>query len=193
MGGRLIVRRAADSVAALHELIEETGAQVRGGDRLAAHCWQSAVLPREHVVLAQVLQCSAALLCTWPALRPVQPTPRTSAPCASHALVPTARLPTHPLPSPPVHLPLTCTEQGVFFNHLYDSISMVRDNDVKDKLRRRGVACTSFNADVLYEPWEVLEGDGTVRGNLLGWQHKSLCFDSAPGACCTRHVWVALR
>lgn len=57
--------------------------------------------------------------------------------------------------------------QAVFFNHLYDSISMVRDQQIKDELRCMGVAVHSFNADLLYEPWQVLDDDGQVRG-LVG-------------------------
>lgn len=49
--------------------------------------------------------------------------------------------------------------QGVYFNHLYDPISMVRDNEVKAALSTMGVACQSFTADVLREPWQVLDGD----------------------------------
>eukprot|EP00887_Chlorella_sp_A99_P005593 scaffold1.g5593.t1 len=45
----------------------------------------------------------------------------------------------------------------VFFNHLYDPISMVRDNEVKASLAAAGVFCQSFNADVLCEPWDLLE------------------------------------
>lgn len=47
--------------------------------------------------------------------------------------------------------------EAVFFNHLYDSISMVRDQQVKDDLRSNRILVSSFNADLLYEPWEVLD------------------------------------
>ncbi len=53
--------------------------------------------------------------------------------------------------------------QVVFFNHLYDAISMVRDQQAKDELREAGVAVSSFNADLLYEPWEVLDDQQQVR------------------------------
>lgn len=53
--------------------------------------------------------------------------------------------------------------QAVFFNHLYDSISMVRDQQVKDELRAQGVLTSTFNADLLYEPWEVLDDQKQVR------------------------------
>lgn len=46
--------------------------------------------------------------------------------------------------------------QALFFNHLYDPISLVRDNEVKAAVADLQVHCQSFNGDVLYEPWEVL-------------------------------------
>ncbi len=54
--------------------------------------------------------------------------------------------------------------QAVFFNHLYDSISMVRDQQVKDELKAHGVLTSTFNADLLYEPWEVLDEQRQVSG-----------------------------
>ena len=50
--------------------------------------------------------------------------------------------------------------QALVFNHLYDPISLVRDNEVKAAMRALNVHCQSFNADVLYEPWEVLAKNG---------------------------------
>jgi cryptochrome 1 len=58
--------------------------------------------------------------------------------------------------------------QAVFFNHLYDSISMVRDQQVKDTLRSMGVMVSTFNADLLYEPWEVLDEQQQVRALTIG-------------------------
>ena len=50
--------------------------------------------------------------------------------------------------------------QALFFNHLYDPISLVRDNEIKVALAAAGVHCRSFNADVLFEPWLVLAEGG---------------------------------
>ncbi|KAK9859773.1 hypothetical protein WJX84_001839 [Apatococcus fuscideae] len=47
----------------------------------------------------------------------------------------------------------------LFFNHLYDPISLVRDNEVKAAVAELHVHCQSFNGDVLYEPWEVLSDE----------------------------------
>ena len=38
--------------------------------------------------------------------------------------------------------------------------AQVRDNEVKAALAAAGVFCQSFNADVLREPWEVLDPAG---------------------------------
>nr|AUG98251.1 cryptochrome 1 protein [Gerbera jamesonii] len=48
----------------------------------------------------------------------------------------------------------------IFFNHLYDPLSLVRDHRMKEVLTNNGIAVRSFNADLLYEPWEVLDNDG---------------------------------
>ncbi|PNH07791.1 Cryptochrome-1 [Tetrabaena socialis] len=47
--------------------------------------------------------------------------------------------------------------EAVFFNHLYDPISLMRDHDCKRGLTAAGVAQRTFNGDMLYEPWEVLD------------------------------------
>lgn len=59
--------------------------------------------------------------------------------------------------------PSTAQETGasaVFFNHLYDPISLVRDNEVKVSLASLGVTARSFNGDLWYEPWEMLNDAG---------------------------------
>ena len=75
--------------------------------------------------------------------------------------------------------------QAVFFNHLYDSISMVRDQQVKDELRAQGVLTSTFNADLLYEPWEVLDEQRQVssRQTRLSNSISTLCRPVAPSSC----------
>ncbi|KAJ0922632.1 putative deoxyribodipyrimidine photo-lyase [Helianthus annuus] len=48
----------------------------------------------------------------------------------------------------------------LFFNHLYDPFSLVRDHRAKEILTENGIVVRSFNADLLYEPWEVLDDEG---------------------------------
>ncbi|GAA0173272.1 DNA photolyase [Lithospermum erythrorhizon] len=48
----------------------------------------------------------------------------------------------------------------LLFNHLYDPISLVRDHRAKEALTGHGVTIRSFNADLLYEPWEINDDEG---------------------------------
>uniref|UniRef100_A0A5B7BWM0 Putative cryptochrome 1.2 n=1 Tax=Davidia involucrata TaxID=16924 RepID=A0A5B7BWM0_DAVIN len=48
----------------------------------------------------------------------------------------------------------------LFFNQLYDPLSLVRDHRAKEVLTAQGIAVHSFNADLLYEPWEVHDDQG---------------------------------
>ncbi|XP_076884654.1 cryptochrome-1-like isoform X2 [Bidens hawaiensis] len=48
----------------------------------------------------------------------------------------------------------------LLFNHLYDPFSLVRDHRAKEILTENGIVVRSFNADLLYEPWEVLDDEG---------------------------------
>ncbi|GLI62187.1 hypothetical protein VaNZ11_004772, partial [Volvox africanus] len=49
--------------------------------------------------------------------------------------------------------------EAVFFNHLYDPISLMRDHDCKRGLTAAGVSHRTFNGDMLYEPWEILDSN----------------------------------
>ncbi|XP_027363445.1 cryptochrome-1-like isoform X2 [Abrus precatorius] len=48
----------------------------------------------------------------------------------------------------------------VVFNHLYDSVSLVRDHNIKEKLVELGISVQSYNGDLLYEPWEIYNERG---------------------------------
>ena len=71
-----------------------------------------------------------------------------------------------------------CGADAVFFNHLYDPISMVRDNEVKALFREKDVLCQSFNGDMLREPWEVVDrenGDMAYTNFECFWKaHQEL-------------------
>lgn len=49
---------------------------------------------------------------------------------------------------------------SLHFNHLYDPISLVRDNDAKATLAAAGVSVRTHRGDALYEPWHVLDAQG---------------------------------
>ncbi|BBN02726.1 deoxyribodipyrimidine photo-lyase [Marchantia polymorpha subsp. ruderalis] len=48
----------------------------------------------------------------------------------------------------------------VFYNHLYDPVSLVRDHRVKQGLSIHNIPVHTFNGDLLYEPWEVYDDEG---------------------------------
>ena len=48
----------------------------------------------------------------------------------------------------------------VVWNRLYDAASITRDTAIKSRLTEDGVACHSFNAGLLNEPWTVSNGSG---------------------------------
>lgn len=48
----------------------------------------------------------------------------------------------------------------VFFNNVYDPLSLVRDHEVKRRLSAAGIVARSFNGELLFEPWAVLDQKG---------------------------------
>lgn len=48
----------------------------------------------------------------------------------------------------------------VVYNRLYDPISLVHDDKIKNELSALGISVQSFNGDLLYEPWEVYDENG---------------------------------
>ncbi|XP_057773231.1 cryptochrome-1 [Salvia miltiorrhiza] len=68
----------------------------------------------------------------------------------------------------------------LFFNHLYDPISLVRDHRVKEVLSGEGVSVRSFNADLLYEPWEVLDQEGRPFTTFSGFWDRCLSMPYDP-------------
>ncbi|KAL3619692.1 Cryptochrome-1 [Castilleja foliolosa] len=70
----------------------------------------------------------------------------------------------------------------LFFNHLYDPISLVRDHRTKELLTAEGIDVRSFNADLLYEPWEVLDEDGRPFSTFSGFWERCLSMPYDPEA-----------
>ncbi|WVZ90545.1 hypothetical protein U9M48_036838 [Paspalum notatum var. saurae] len=48
----------------------------------------------------------------------------------------------------------------VVYNRLYDPISLMHDDKIKNELSALGISVQSFNGDLLYEPWEVYDENG---------------------------------
>ena len=50
---------------------------------------------------------------------------------------------------------------GVFWNRRYTAAEIAVDTDVKTRLRAQGLQVESFNASLLFEPWEVRAGSAS--------------------------------
>jgi deoxyribodipyrimidine photo-lyase len=50
---------------------------------------------------------------------------------------------------------------AVFWNRCYEPLAIKRDSVIKEKLRQAQVLCKSFNASLLFEPWEIKTLQGT--------------------------------
>lgn len=62
----------------------------------------------------------------------------------------------------------------LFYNHLYDPLSLVRDHKLKQDLSSRGILVRSFNSDLLYEPWEVNDEEGHAFSTFQAYWNKCL-------------------
>lgn len=63
-----------------------------------------------------------------------------------------------------------------------DPISLVRDNRVKETLSAEGVSVCSFNADLLYEPWEVVDDEGRPFNTFADFWERCLTMPYDPEA-----------
>ncbi|KAM7520767.1 hypothetical protein LguiB_019729 [Lonicera macranthoides] len=70
----------------------------------------------------------------------------------------------------------------LFFNHLYDPLSLVRDHRAKEVLTSQGIAVHSFNADLLYEPWEVLDNQDRLFTTFAAFWDRCLSMPYDPEA-----------
>ena len=60
----------------------------------------------------------------------------------------------------------------MFFNHLFDPVSLIRDNAVKTGLTRLGYFVEAYNAEVLFRPWEIFGPKGKPFESFKDyWEH----------------------
>ncbi|MCY6382689.1 deoxyribodipyrimidine photo-lyase [Hoeflea prorocentri] len=69
---------------------------------------------------------------------------------------------------------------GVYWNRCYEPWRVERDTAIKSALTDRGVAAHSDNASLLWEPWEVLKGDGTPYRVFTPFYRKGCLQAPAP-------------
>ncbi|CAL5047797.1 unnamed protein product [Urochloa decumbens] len=62
----------------------------------------------------------------------------------------------------------------VVYNRLYDPISLVHDDRIKNELSALGISVQSFNGDLLYEPWEVYDENGQAFTNFNMYWEKCM-------------------
>ncbi|KAI9106871.1 hypothetical protein K1719_022399 [Acacia pycnantha] len=70
----------------------------------------------------------------------------------------------------------------LFFNHLYDPLSLIRDHRAKEVLTAQGIAVRSFNADLLYEPWDVNDTHGQPFTTFYAFWERCLSMPYDPEA-----------
>lgn len=63
-----------------------------------------------------------------------------------------------------------------------DPLSLARDHRAKEVLTARGIAVRSFNADLLYEPWEVLDESGQPFTTFASFWERCLTMPFDPEA-----------
>ena len=63
-----------------------------------------------------------------------------------------------------------------------DPLSLVRDHRLKELLTAQGVNVRSFNADLLYEPWEVNDENGCPFTTFAPFWNKCLSMPYDPAA-----------
>eukprot|EP00262_Sarcandra_glabra_P021853 TRINITY_DN940_c0_g2_i3.p1 TRINITY_DN940_c0_g2~~TRINITY_DN940_c0_g2_i3.p1 ORF type:complete len:677 (-),score=99.33 TRINITY_DN940_c0_g2_i3:227-2257(-) len=84
--------------------------------------------------------------------------------------------------SPLIEIVKSTGANQLFFNHLYDPLSVVRDHRVKELLTAQGIAVHSFNADLLYEPWEVSDKQGNPFSTFAAFWNRCLSMPYDPTA-----------
>ncbi|KAK1430440.1 hypothetical protein QVD17_13159 [Tagetes erecta] len=68
----------------------------------------------------------------------------------------------------------------VVFNQLYDPVALVRDHLIKQRLGELGVPVQTYNADLLYEPWEVYNDEGYAFTTFNAYWDKCLKMQKDP-------------
>lgn len=70
--------------------------------------------------------------------------------------------------------------RAVFWNRCYEPWRIRRDQRIKETLVERGLQVGSFNASLLWEPWETLKGDGTPYRVFTPFYRKGCLTAASP-------------
>lgn len=63
---------------------------------------------------------------------------------------------------------------------IIDSVSLVRDHDIKEKLVELGVSVQSYTGDLLYEPWEIYDEGGNAFTTFDAFWNSCLDMPTEP-------------
>ncbi len=67
----------------------------------------------------------------------------------------------------------------VYWNRVYQPWQIARDKQIKTRLHSTGIEAQSFDASLLWEPWQVLKADGTPYRVFTPYYQKG-CLNSPP-------------
>ena len=67
-------------------------------------------------------------------------------------------------------------------SEISDPLSLVRDHRAKEVLTGHGISVRSFNADLLYEPWEVVDERGQPFNTFTSFWERCLSMPFDPEA-----------
>lgn len=70
--------------------------------------------------------------------------------------------------------------QAVVWNRCYEGWQIERDKAIKQSLIDAGISAKSFNGSLLWEPWQVLKGDGTPYKVFTPYYRKGCLSKAAP-------------
>lgn len=65
---------------------------------------------------------------------------------------------------------------------MLDPLSLIRDHRAKEVLSAQGIGVRSYNADLLYEPWDVKDVDGNPFTTFAGFWERCLSMPCDPEA-----------
>ncbi|MFN3700376.1 MAG: cryptochrome/photolyase family protein [Alphaproteobacteria bacterium] len=69
---------------------------------------------------------------------------------------------------------------AVFWNRCYEPWRIARDTKIKDTLKSGGIDVHTFNASLLWEPWEIKKSDGTPYKVFTPFYRKGCLEHSTP-------------
>jgi Deoxyribodipyrimidine photolyase len=68
---------------------------------------------------------------------------------------------------------------AVYWNRCYEPWRIPQDTDIKTELQHQGIDCRSFNASLLWEPWDILKKDGLPYKVFTPFYQKG-CLSAEP-------------